>query len=93
MAARGWLAGTVAGTLAAVAAITLVPAWLGTRHSAASILQAEMVVIAMGQIPLICRPVARATATSTGRDRPPSATLSTAAATMSTTPIPQVATC
>ena len=37
-----WLAGTVAGTLAAVAAITLVPAWLGTRHSAASILQAEM---------------------------------------------------
>ena len=37
-----WLAGTVAGTLTAVAAITLVPAWLGTRHSAASILQAEM---------------------------------------------------
>jgi putative ABC transport system permease protein len=37
-----WLAGTVVGTLAAVAAITLVPAWLGTRHSAASILQAEM---------------------------------------------------
>lgn len=37
-----WLAGTVAATLAAVAAITLIPAWLGTRHSAASILQAEM---------------------------------------------------
>jgi putative ABC transport system permease protein len=37
-----WLVGTVAGTLAAVAAITLVPAWLGTRHSAASILQAEL---------------------------------------------------
>ena len=44
----------------------------------------------MGQIPF--RPVARATAAGTGRDRPPSATLSTAAATMSTTPIPQVAT-
>jgi putative ABC transport system permease protein len=37
-----WLAGAVAGTLAAVAALAYVPAWLGTRPSAASILQAEM---------------------------------------------------
>jgi putative ABC transport system permease protein len=37
----GWLAAVVVGTLAAIAAIAYVPAWLGTRHSAASILQAE----------------------------------------------------
>lgn len=37
-----WLVGTVAATLVAVAAITFAPAWLGTTHSAASILQAEM---------------------------------------------------
>jgi putative ABC transport system permease protein len=37
-----WLAAAVVGTLAAVAAIAYVPAWLGTRQSAASVLQAEV---------------------------------------------------
>jgi putative ABC transport system permease protein len=37
-----WLAGAVVGTLAAVAAIAYLPAWLGTRQSAASVLQAEI---------------------------------------------------
>jgi ABC-type antimicrobial peptide transport system permease subunit len=37
-----WLAATVVGTAAAVAAITLVPAWLGTRHRAAEVLQSEL---------------------------------------------------
>ena len=36
-----WLAGAVAVTLAAVAAIAYLPAWLGTRQSAASVLQSE----------------------------------------------------
>ena len=38
----GWLVAAVLGTLAAVAAMTCLPAWLGTRQSAASVLQAEM---------------------------------------------------
>jgi putative ABC transport system permease protein len=37
-----WLAAAVVGTLAAVAAIAYLPAWLGTRQSAASVLQAEI---------------------------------------------------
>jgi putative ABC transport system permease protein len=39
----GWLVAAVLGTLAAVAAMTCLTAWLGTRQSAASVLQAEMV--------------------------------------------------
>jgi putative ABC transport system permease protein len=38
----GWLVAAVIGTLAAVAAIAYLPAWLATRQSAASILQAEV---------------------------------------------------
>jgi putative ABC transport system permease protein len=38
----GWLVAAVLGTLTAVAAMTCLPAWLGTRRSAASVLQAEM---------------------------------------------------
>jgi putative ABC transport system permease protein len=38
----GWLVTAVLGTLAAVAAMTLLPAWLGTQQSPASVLQAEM---------------------------------------------------
>ncbi|MGH3201398.1 MAG: FtsX-like permease family protein [Streptosporangiaceae bacterium] len=36
-----WLAATVLGTAAAVAAITVVPAWLGTRRPAGEVLQSE----------------------------------------------------
>jgi len=36
-----WLAAAVLGTLVAVAALTAVPAWAGTRRPAAEILQAE----------------------------------------------------
>ena len=39
----GWLVAAVLGTLAAVAAMTLLPAWLATQQSPASVLQAEMV--------------------------------------------------
>jgi putative ABC transport system permease protein len=38
----GWLVAAVIGALAAVAAIAYLPAWLATRQSAASILQAEV---------------------------------------------------
>ena len=37
-----WLAATVLGTAAAVAAITAVPAWLGTRRPAGEVLQSEL---------------------------------------------------
>jgi len=37
-----WLVATVAGTAAAVAAITVVPAWLGTRRPAGEVLQSEL---------------------------------------------------
>jgi putative ABC transport system permease protein len=37
-----WLAATVLGTVAAVAAITVVPAWLGTRRPAGEVLQSEL---------------------------------------------------
>jgi len=37
----GWPAAAVLGTLAAVATMTLLPAWLGTQQSPASVLQAE----------------------------------------------------
>jgi hypothetical protein len=37
-----WLASTVLGIAAAVAAITVVPAWLGTRRPAAEVLQSEL---------------------------------------------------
>jgi putative ABC transport system permease protein len=37
-----WLAATVLGTAAAVAAITVVPAWLGTRRPAAQVLRSEL---------------------------------------------------
>jgi ABC-type antimicrobial peptide transport system permease subunit len=36
-----WLVDTVLGTAAAVAAITVVPAWLGTRRPASEVLQAD----------------------------------------------------
>jgi hypothetical protein len=32
----------VAGTVAAIAAVTYVPAWLGTHHAASEVLQSEM---------------------------------------------------
>jgi putative ABC transport system permease protein len=37
-----WLAATVLGTVAAVAAISTVPAWLGTRRPAAEVLESEL---------------------------------------------------
>jgi putative ABC transport system permease protein len=37
-----WLAATVLGTAVAVAAITVVPAWLGTRGPAGEVLQSEL---------------------------------------------------
>ena len=37
-----WLVATVLGTAAAVAAITVVPAWLGTRRPASEVLQSEL---------------------------------------------------
>jgi ABC-type antimicrobial peptide transport system permease subunit len=37
-----WLLATVLGTAAAVAAITAVPAWLGTRRPAGEALQSEL---------------------------------------------------
>ncbi len=37
-----WLIATVLGTVAAVVAVTAVPAWLGTRHSISGVLQAEL---------------------------------------------------
>jgi len=37
-----WLVATVLGTVAAVAAITVVPAWLGTRRPAGEVLQSEL---------------------------------------------------
>jgi ABC-type lipoprotein release transport system permease subunit len=37
-----WLAATVLGTVAAVAAITVVPAWLSTRRPAGEVLQSEL---------------------------------------------------
>jgi hypothetical protein len=37
-----WLVVTVLGTTAAVAAITLVPAWLGTRRPPGEVLQSEL---------------------------------------------------
>jgi ABC-type lipoprotein release transport system permease subunit len=37
-----WLIVTVLATVTAVAAITMIPAWLGTRHSAAAVLQSEL---------------------------------------------------
>ena len=37
-----WLAATVPGTVAAVAAISTVPAWLGTRRPAAEVLESEL---------------------------------------------------
>lgn len=37
-----WLIAAVLGIVAAVAAITTVPAWLGTREPAAQILQSEL---------------------------------------------------
>lgn len=37
-----WLIAAVLGTIAVVAVITMVPAWLGTRQSAAEVLQAEL---------------------------------------------------
>jgi ABC-type lipoprotein release transport system permease subunit len=37
-----WLIAAVLGTVAVVAVITSVPAWLGTRHPAAEVLQAEL---------------------------------------------------
>ena len=37
-----WLVATVLGTAAAVAAITVVPAWLGSRRPASEILQSEL---------------------------------------------------
>ena len=36
-----WLTATVLGTVAAVAALTVIPAWLGTRHPVAKVLQAD----------------------------------------------------
>ena len=37
-----WLVATVLGTVAAVAAITIVPAWLGTRRPVGEVLQSEL---------------------------------------------------
>ena len=37
-----WLVATVLGTVVTVAAITVVPAWLGTRRPAGEVLQAEL---------------------------------------------------
>jgi ABC-type uncharacterized transport system permease subunit len=37
-----WLVATVLATAAAVAVITVVPAWLGTRRSASEVLQSEL---------------------------------------------------
>jgi putative ABC transport system permease protein len=37
-----WLVATVLGTVAVVAAITVVPAWLGTRRPAGEVLQSEL---------------------------------------------------
>jgi putative ABC transport system permease protein len=37
-----WLAATVLGTVAAVAAISTIPAWLGTRRPAAEVLESEL---------------------------------------------------
>jgi len=37
-----WLVATVLGTTAAVAAITAVPAWLGTRRPPGEVLQSEL---------------------------------------------------
>jgi hypothetical protein len=37
-----WLAATVLGTVAAVAAISTVPAWPGTRRPAAEVLESEL---------------------------------------------------
>jgi ABC-type lipoprotein release transport system permease subunit len=36
-----WLIATVLGTVAAVAALTVIPAWLGTRHPVAKVLHAD----------------------------------------------------
>ena len=36
-----WIAGAVLGALLAMAALTVIPAWVGARQPAAEVLQAE----------------------------------------------------